>query len=180
MQVAAVPPIAGRNQWKTACQECQPTRQVRQIRQFQDEVTAGLEHPVKLADHSNGVENHREDRNPGHYIELFSSDWQSFVQIRHKESSVVEPRDRSAPVGGLDLLFDEIHPEHLSEGKGHHTLQRIFLVGTLLWPLLPVFGIGVYKNSSGDRSFELWYLITFMLIAFMLMHELITPLPPKD
>ena len=46
--------------------------------------------------------------------------------------------------------------------------------------MLPVFGVGFYRNGSGQLFFQLWYLVGFMVIAFFLMHELITPLPPKD
>ena len=57
----------------------------------------------------------------------------------------------------------------------------IFLVALVrLFASLPVFGVGFYRNGSGQLFFQLWYLIGFMIIAFFLMHELITPLPPKD
>ena len=63
--------------------------------------------------------------------------------------------------------------------KGHKAVL-IFLVALLAYSLLPVFGVGFYRNGSGQLFFQLWYLIGFMVIAFFLMHELITPLPPKD
>ena len=63
--------------------------------------------------------------------------------------------------------------------KGHKAVL-IFLVALLAYSLLPVFGVGFYRNGSGQLFFQLWYLVGFMVIAFFLMHELITPLPPKD
>ena len=73
--------------------------------------------------------------------------------------------------------------EHASvPGKSHesHFIVKLFLVLLAVWAFLPVFGIGLWKNSSGDLSFDLWYLIVFMIFAFMLMHEFITPLPAKE
>jgi hypothetical protein len=63
--------------------------------------------------------------------------------------------------------------------KGHKAV-RIFLFALLAYAALPVFGVGLYRNGSGQVFFTLWYLIGFMILAFFLMHELITPLPPKD
>jgi hypothetical protein len=63
--------------------------------------------------------------------------------------------------------------------KGHKAVQ-IFLFALLAYSALPVFGVGFYRNGSGQLFFQLWYLVGFMVIAFFLMHELITPLPPKD
>jgi hypothetical protein len=63
--------------------------------------------------------------------------------------------------------------------KGHKAVL-IFLFALLAYALLPVFGVGFYRNGSGQLFFTLWYLVGFMIIAFFLMHELITPLPPKD
>ncbi len=63
--------------------------------------------------------------------------------------------------------------------KGHKAvLVLLALVGA--FALLPVFGAGLYRNGSGQVFFDVWYLIGFMVIGFFLMHELITPLPPKD
>ncbi|HTS03915.1 MAG TPA: hypothetical protein VMN04_15435 [Thermoanaerobaculia bacterium] len=63
--------------------------------------------------------------------------------------------------------------------KGHKAV--LVLLGLFLaWALIPVFGVGMYRNGSGQIFFDLWYLIGFMVVAFFLMHELITPLPPKD
>jgi hypothetical protein len=56
----------------------------------------------------------------------------------------------------------------------------IFLLALCAYATLPVFGVGFYRNGSGQLFFQLWYLIGFMVIAFFLMHELITPLPPRD
>jgi hypothetical protein len=63
--------------------------------------------------------------------------------------------------------------------KGHKAVL-IFLIALCAYAVLPVFGVGFYRNGSGQLFFQLWYLVGFMLIAFLLMHELITPLPPKD
>ncbi len=63
--------------------------------------------------------------------------------------------------------------------KGHKAVL-IFLFALVAYSILPVFGVGFYRNGSGQLFFQLWYLIGFMVIAFFLMHELITPLPPKD
>jgi hypothetical protein len=62
--------------------------------------------------------------------------------------------------------------------KGHKAV-RLFLVALCAYGALPVFGIGFYRNGSNQLFFQLWYLVGFMVIAFFLMHELITPLPPK-
>lgn len=63
--------------------------------------------------------------------------------------------------------------------KGHKAvLVLLALVG--VFALLPVFGAGLYRNGSGQVFFDVWYLIGFMVIGFFLMHELITPLPPKN
>jgi hypothetical protein len=56
----------------------------------------------------------------------------------------------------------------------------IFLLALCAYATLPVFGVGFYRNGSGQLFFQLWYLVGFMVIAFFLMHELITPLPPRD
>ena len=62
--------------------------------------------------------------------------------------------------------------------KGHKAV--LVLLGLFCaWALIPVFGVGMYRNGSGQIFFDLWYLIGFMIVAFFLMHELITPLPPK-
>ena len=63
--------------------------------------------------------------------------------------------------------------------KGHKAVLG-FLVALCAYAVLPVFGVGFYRNGSGQLFFQLWYLVGFMLIGFVLMHELITPLPPKD
>ena len=63
--------------------------------------------------------------------------------------------------------------------KGHKAVL-VFLAALCLYSVLPVFGVGFYRNGSGQLFFQLWYLVGFMLIGFVLMHELITPLPPKD
>jgi len=70
----------------------------------------------------------------------------------------------------------------MSDATSHkgHTAVLIFLLALCAYGTLPVFGVGFYRNGSGQLFFQLWYLIGFMVIAFFLMHELITPLPPKD
>jgi hypothetical protein len=69
---------------------------------------------------------------------------------------------------------------HQHQG-GHGALMvKLFLFANVAWLALPVFGIGTYRNGSGDLSFELWYLVAFLVLAFLLMHEIITPMPPKE
>ncbi|MGZ6971126.1 MAG: hypothetical protein ACXVID_05650 [Thermoanaerobaculia bacterium] len=70
----------------------------------------------------------------------------------------------------------------MSDATSHkgHPAVLIFLLALCAYGTLPVFGVGFYRNGSGQLFFQLWYLIGFMVIAFFLMHELITPLPPKD
>ena len=70
--------------------------------------------------------------------------------------------------------------EHRAEGAHGHKSVRALLVLLVVYALLPAFGIGLYRNSSGDRFFSLWYLILFLVISFFLIHEFITPLPPKE
>jgi hypothetical protein len=62
--------------------------------------------------------------------------------------------------------------------KGHKAVL-VFLIALCAYSVLPVFGVGFYRNGSGQLFFQLWYLAGFMVIAFFLMHELITPLPPN-
>jgi hypothetical protein len=71
--------------------------------------------------------------------------------------------------------------ETVSEAEKHgaHKAVRYLLIALLACAVLPVFGVGLYTNSSGDRLFSLPYLLVFMGIAFFLMHEVITPLPPS-
>jgi hypothetical protein len=70
----------------------------------------------------------------------------------------------------------------MSDATSHkgHTAVLVFLLALCAYGTLPVFGVGFYRNGSGQLFFQLWYLIGFMIIAFFLMHELITPLPPRD
>jgi hypothetical protein len=63
--------------------------------------------------------------------------------------------------------------------KGHRAVL-VLLALFCAYALIPVFGVGMYRNGSGQIFFDLWYLLGFMIVAFFLMHELITPLPPKD
>jgi hypothetical protein len=65
-------------------------------------------------------------------------------------------------------------------GKKGHKAVLVLLAAFLGFALVPVFGIGLYRNGSGQVFFDLWYLIGFMITGFFLMHELITPLPPKE
>jgi hypothetical protein len=64
-------------------------------------------------------------------------------------------------------------------GKHGHKAVLVLLVAFCAYSLVPVFGVGFYRNGSGQKFFDLWYLLGFMIVAFFLMHELITPLPPK-
>jgi hypothetical protein len=63
--------------------------------------------------------------------------------------------------------------------KGHKAVL-VLLALLCAYALVPVLGTGLYRNGSGQVFFDLWYLVGFMVIAFFLMHELITPLPPKE
>jgi hypothetical protein len=77
----------------------------------------------------------------------------------------------------------QVDTENLQRAPHHvhgHGLLKGALIAAALWLLLPVFGLGLYKNSSGDISFDLWYLLVFMVIGLVLMHEFIAPLPPKE
>jgi hypothetical protein len=65
-------------------------------------------------------------------------------------------------------------------GKKGHKAVLVLLVALALYALVPVFGIGRYRNGSGQVFFENWYLLGFLVVSFFLMHELITPLPPKS
>ena len=78
-----------------------------------------------------------------------------------------------------DTDLETAHAEAHDRAHGHwHIKFALALFG--LGVLLPAFGIGVYRNSSGDRCFELWYLIALMLVGLFIMHEFIAPLPPKE
>ena len=70
----------------------------------------------------------------------------------------------------------------MSEGNGKkgHKAVLVLLVAFVLYAAIPVFGIGRYRNGSGQVFFENWYLLGFLVVSFFLMHELITPLPPKS
>ena len=65
---------------------------------------------------------------------------------------------------------------HASKG---HKAVLVLLALFCAYALVPVFGMGLYRNGSGQVFFDTPYLIGFMVLAFFLMHELITPLPPK-
>jgi hypothetical protein len=78
-----------------------------------------------------------------------------------------------------DTEIETAPAEAHDKAHGHwHIKIALALFG--LGALLPLFGIGVYKNSSGDRCFDLGYLIPMMLVALFIMHEFIAPLPPKE
>jgi hypothetical protein len=81
-------------------------------------VAASLEYSVKLADDCDRIENHCQNSNASHHIELFRGDGKSLVQICHDEISVAKPLERSSPAGGPDLGFDEINSEHPIEVWG--------------------------------------------------------------
>lgn len=65
-------------------------------------------------------------------------------------------------------------------GKKGHRVVLVLLVAFVAYALVPVFGFGRYRNGSGQTFFENWYLLGFLVVSFFLMHELITPLPPKS
>jgi hypothetical protein len=65
-------------------------------------------------------------------------------------------------------------------GKKGHKAVLVLLVAVVVYALVPAFGAGLYRNGSGQVFFDLWYLAGFMILAFFLMHELITPLPPSE
>jgi hypothetical protein len=77
------------------------------------------------------------------------------------------------------MLMDEANEKAHEPAEGHGML-KIALILFGVAALLPLFGIGVYRNASGDRCFDLWYLIALMLVALFIMHEFIAPLPPKE
>ncbi|MEO8055310.1 MAG: hypothetical protein ABI768_09155 [Acidobacteriota bacterium] len=66
-----------------------------------------------------------------------------------------------------------------AHAKKGHIAVLVLLALFCAWALVPVSGAGLYRNGSGQVFFDLWYLLGFMILAFFLMHELITPLPPK-
>jgi len=82
------------------------------------------------------------------------------------------------------MLIDEHATEHAGDAhseKAHgHFLLKASCTLFVLWLLLPVFGIGTYKNSSGQLSFDMWYPLSLMTIALVIMHEFIAPVPPKE
>ena len=63
--------------------------------------------------------------------------------------------------------------------KGHKAVL-VLLALFCAYALVPVAGVGMYRNGSGQIFFETWYLLGFLIVSFFLMHELITPLPPKE
>jgi hypothetical protein len=65
------------------------------------------------------------------------------------------------------------------EAHGHKSVRYLLFL-LIAYALLPAFGIGLYRNNSGDRFFSFWYLLVFLVIGFFLIHEFITPLPPKE
>jgi hypothetical protein len=82
------------------------------------------------------------------------------------------------------MLIDAHAGEHAGDAhsvRAHgHFLLKASLAAFFLSLLLPVFGIGVYKNSSGQLNFEMWYPLGVMTIALVVMHEFIAPMPPKE
>ncbi len=69
---------------------------------------------------------------------------------------------------------------HDANGNKGHRAVLVLLAAFCLYALVPVFGVGRYRNGSGQVFFENWYLLGFLVVSFFLMHELITPLPPKS
>ena len=51
---------------------------------------------------------------------------------------------------------------------------KLFTLIFLGYCLLPwVFKIGIYHTESGHLSFHGWYMLTFLVVAFCFIHELI-------
>ncbi len=67
----------------------------------------------------------------------------------------------------------------MSSSHRSHGLLRLLLVALAAWAALPFFGVGVYTNGIGQRFFSLPYALGFLVVAFFVMHEFITPLPPR-
>ena len=78
------------------------------------------------------------------------------------------------------MLIDAAENVSVSHEKHGHGLLKWATILMMAWAVLPFFGIGLHKTTSGDRSFDLWFLLSFMVIALVVMHEFIAPLPPKD
>ena len=69
-----------------------------------------------------------------------------------------------------------LETQHAEEHAGHKGLRWLVLA-LLAYMVLPLVGVGLYQNGSGQSFFALWYVIGFMVLGFFLMHELITPFP---
>ncbi len=70
--------------------------------------------------------------------------------------------------------------EHVGgETPGHKTVRYLLFL-LIAYSVLPFLGVGLYKNASGDRFFSFWYLLVYLVISFFLIHEFITPMPPKE
>ena len=67
----------------------------------------------------------------------------------------------------------------MSSSHRSHSLLRLLLVVLAAWAALPFFGVGVWSNAIGQRFFSTPYALGFLVVAFFVMHEFITPLPPK-
>ena len=64
-------------------------------------------------------------------------------------------------------------------GPRSHRAVIVLLAALAAWGLLPFLGLGTYGTPNGQTFFTMWYLIGFMVIAFFLMHEFITPAPER-
>lgn len=51
------------------------------------------------------------------------------------------------------------------------TLFTLCFLGVALLP--PMFKHGVYQNDSGRWLFDTWYVITFLIVSFLFIHEFI-------
>ncbi len=51
------------------------------------------------------------------------------------------------------------------------TLFTLLFIGVSLLP--PLFKQGVYHTDSGHLLFESWYVITFLIVGFLFIHEFI-------
>jgi hypothetical protein len=73
---------------------------------------------------------------------------------------------------------EEAKPGHAESHGARVVLLLLAALGA--YSVLPFLGVGTYQSANGQRFFSLWYMVGFLLIAFFLMHEFITPLPPAD
>ena len=53
------------------------------------------------------------------------------------------------------------------DGKKGHKAVLVLLVALVLYALVPVFGIGRYRNASGQVFFENWYMLGFLVVVVL-------------